>query len=645
MNRAWAIAAACVAWFSLLGADVAFAAHGDHSKPSSEATALAPGWGPLGFTPPSAGSYALPPLFPASDGAVLDSRGTPTTLHALYGDSVVLLSFVFASCNDVNGCPLATSVLHRVQKRAAARPELAGKLRLVSLSFDPKRDTPDVMRHYGEAFADREVDWSFLTTNSDAELKGILEAYDQSITQEIDEHGRPTGNIAHILRVFLIDPKQRVRNIYTVSFLHADTLINDIETVLAESESVGGDAPRARNGRLNSGLQGPGDVRAGYERPDYRSRSSALASRRGEAIDLFARAARAPLGLPSVPNPAANPLTREKVALGRKLFYDRRLSRNGTISCAMCHVPEQGFTNNEIATAVGIEGRTVRRNAPTIYNVAYVDRLFHDGREPTLENQIWGPLLAPNEMGNESAEAVVAKLRALPDYDGLFEGAFAGRGATRESVGMALASYERTLVSGNSSFDRWRFGGESDALSEAARRGFELFIDEAACSSCHTIGAESARFSDGNFHNTGIGYSASKPSSAKLRRIAIGPGRFIDVESALIDRVAEAKPTDLGRYEITQDPIDRYKYRTPSLRNVALTAPYMHDGSLATLRDVIAFYDRGGVPNPTLDPRIRPLGLTDRNIDDLVAFLDALTGASVDALVGDAFAAPVGDSR
>jgi len=513
----------------------------------------------------------------------------------------------------------------------------------VSLSLDPARDDPDVMRRYGEAFPDRGDDWKFLTTKSDADLQPILDAYDQSVTLEIDEHGQATGNMSHILRVFLIDSKKRVRNIYTVSFLHADTLINDIETVFADEARSGkaSDIPPATP-RVR---QGSGDVRAGYDRVDYRSRSSSLSARSGAEIDLFQRASRPALGLPKVVTPPANPLTPEKVALGRRLFYDRRLSQNGTLSCAMCHVPEQGFTNNEIATAVGIEGRTVRRNAPTLYNVAYVDRLFHDGREAELENQIWGPLLARNEMGNSSEEAVLATLRAIPEYAGLFRKAFGTRWPTRESVGMALASYERTLVSADSDFDRWRFGGQTEALSPSAWRGFDLFTGKAACSTCHTIGTESALLSDGDFHNTGIGYSASNRPTPPFRRVAIGPGRFIEVESALIDRVAEERPTDLGRFEVTRDPNDRWKYRTPSLRNVTLTAPYMHDGSLATIRDVIAFYDRGGIPNPGLDPRIRPLELSDRNVDDLVAFLDTLTGSDVDALVGDAFAAPVGNSH
>jgi cytochrome c peroxidase len=343
--------------------------------------------------------------------------------------------------------------------------------------------------------------------------------------------------------------------------------------------------------------------------------------------------------------PADNVLTPAKVALGRKLFYDRRLSLNDTFSCAMCHIPEQGFTNNELATAVGIEGRSVRRNAPTVYNVAYLERLFHDGRETRLEHQVWGPLLARNEMGNPSIGAVVEKIRATRDYDGLFESTFAGRGLTMETIGMAIASYERTLVSGDSPFDRWHYGKDASAVDEAVKSGFRLFTGKAGCNACHTVETDAALFSDRGLHNTGIGYTVSIAKGSSPMRILVAPGQYLTVDRALVAQVSERRPSDLGLYEITQDPADRWRYRTPSLRNVALTAPYMHDGSLATLADVVSFYDRGGIPNETLDPLIRPLGLSAEERDDLVSFLGALTGSDVDELVSDAFAAPIGDAR
>jgi cytochrome c peroxidase len=344
-----------------------------------------------------------------------------------------------------------------------------------------------------------------------------------------------------------------------------------------------------------------------------------------------------------VPLPTREPPTARQIALGRRLFYDRRLSHNGTLSCAMCHIPEQGFTSNELATAIGIEGRTVRRNAPTVLDSAYLERLFHDGRETSLEQQVWGPLLARNEMGNPSVGALLERIRALPDYRGRFEAAFPQRGLGMETLGRALASYERTLVTGGSAFDRWYYGGEDGALGAEARRGFELFRGKAGCASCHPIGADHALFTDHSFHNTGIGYRAAMARTPTRRTLQVAPGRTLEVDAALLAPLAGPAPADLGRYEVSLDPDDRWSYRTPSLRNVALTAPYMHDGSLSTLADVIDFYDRGGEPNPLLDPRLRPLGLSPEERRALEAFLGALTGGDVESLVADAFAAPVGD--
>jgi cytochrome c peroxidase len=341
--------------------------------------------------------------------------------------------------------------------------------------------------------------------------------------------------------------------------------------------------------------------------------------------------------------PADNPITPAKIALGRKLFFDRRLSHNDTLSCAMCHIPAQGFANNEMATAVGIEGQTVRRNAPTIYNVAFLRRLFHDGRESRLEQQVWSPLLERNEMGNPSIGYVIDKLNRMPEYAGLFAAAFDGRGATMETLGMALASYERTVIAAASPFDRWYFGKNSAALSDTARRGFRLFTEKAGCAGCHTIAADHAVFTDQEFHDTGIGYRQAMGLSAGERRIQVTPERSVTFDPAVLGSAAERPPSDLGRYEITGDPDDRWKYRTPTLRNVALTAPYMHDGSLRTLREVVEYYTAGGVPHALLDGRIRPLALAAAEIDDLVAFLESLTGDNVADFVVDAATAPVGD--
>ncbi|MGI9233868.1 MAG: cytochrome-c peroxidase, partial [Woeseiaceae bacterium] len=347
--------------------------------------------------------------------------------------------------------------------------------------------------------------------------------------------------------------------------------------------------------------QGPGDFREGYERAEYETDSLSLQSRRGARTDLLAVLESPPLGLPPVPLPADNPGTEESVRLGRKLFFDRRLSANNTISCAMCHVAEQGFAQNELRNPVGIEGKSVRRNAPSIYNVAYVSRLFHDGREMSLENQIWQPLLANNEMGNLSIGIVIERIRSLSDYDTLFAAAF-GRGPDVQTIGMALANYQRMLVSGDSGFDRWYFDKDKKALSAAAQRGFALFRGKARCVACHTVGSDFALFTDGEFHNTGIGYYATmRPAVAELD-VLLAPGRSEQVRTDLLETTGTVQFSDLGRYEVTGLPADRWRYRTPILRNVALTAPYMHDGSLASLRDVLEFYNRGGVPNEVLDP-------------------------------------------
>ncbi len=198
----------------------------------------------------------------------------------------------------------------------------------------------------------------------------------------------------------------------------------------------------------------------------------------------------------------------------------------------MCHIPEQGFTSNEMATAVGFEGSSVPRNTPSLYNVAYVSRLFHDGREDALEQQVWGPLLARNEMANPSVGAVLKKLRQIPDYAGRFEAVFDGRGPGMETLGQALAAYQRTLVSGNSPFDRWHFGGDETALDAPAKRGYALFAGKAGCVGCHSVGQEQALFTDQQLHNTGLGYQKSMGIRAPKKRVTLAPGVFVDVDWA-----------------------------------------------------------------------------------------------------------------
>jgi len=359
--------------------------------------------------------------------------------------------------------------------------------------------------------------------------------------------------------------------------------------------------------------------------------------------EALARAKTPPLGLPPTPVPKDNPLTVEKIALGRKLFFDRRLSANGTMSCAMCHVPEQGFTQYELRTPVGVEGRSLKRNAPTILNVAHQESMFHDGRDTSLENQVFGPLLAANEMANPSIGHAIETIRGAADYDGLFERAF-GSPVDVRNLGQAIASYERTVLSGNSPFDRWRYGGDETALTDAAIRGFKLFVGDAGCASCHLIGDEDAVFTDHALHDTGIGYRNEQ--NARLNTpvpVEIQPGVVIQLSRAAVNAVGEPPAKDLGRHEVTRDPADLYHFKTPGLRDVARTAPYMHDGSISTLAEVVAYYDEGGYPSPGLDPAIRRLGLSDGDRRDLVAFLESLDGDAIEHLIADARSAGVGN--
>jgi len=617
-------------------------AHGGQHDEKEPPVILAPGYSDLTFDAPPAGSYELPVLGHAGGGNVLGSDGKPVDLSSLLGDKPVIMSFVYTTCDDVNGCPLATYVMGQVAKRIDRDPALNGRVRFVSLSFDPANDTPQVMAAYGDQFRPDGTDWRFLTCDTKDTLAPILEGYNQTVAEEYGEDGVAVGRYSHILRVYLIDEQRQIRNIYSVSFLHADTIINDVKTVLAQSP-----VPRAMTVALDGNtLHGAGDDKRGYGTAHYETHSDHLPSRLGEAQDLISMTNPAPLGLPPVVAPADNPLTPAKVSLGRKLFFDRRLSLNQTISCAMCHVPEQGFAHNELATAVGLEGRTVRRNSPTIYNVGYMKKLFHDARDDRLEHQVWQPLLAVNEMANPSVSAVVNKIRNLTDYDDLFEQAFDGSPAGIATVGMALASYERTIVSGNSAFDRWHFGGETDAMSASARRGFEVFTGKGGCTSCHVIADDYALFTDQMLHNTGIGFERSmRPPVTEPQRVLLAPGITIDVDPNAVTESSEKPPADLGHYEISQDPADRWKYRTPGLRNIALTGPYMHDGSLTSLEDVVSFYVRGGIPNELLDPQLKPLSLNAKEQTDLVTFLESLTGDNIDRLISDAFAAPVGNFK
>jgi cytochrome c peroxidase len=325
------------------------------------------------------------------------------------------------------------------------------------------------------------------------------------------------------------------------------------------------------------------------------------------------------LGLPPLGGPRSSPPSAAKIALGKKIFFDQRLSADGSISCSSCHKPELAFTDGQ-AVAEGIGHRLGTRNAPTLLNVAYNTTFFWDGRRDSLESQALDPLINPREHGFKSYEPLLALLRSDREYGSAFRSAFSINSGSigMEHVGQALAAFERTLVAGNSPFDRYQYGGDERALSDSAKHGLSLFQGVARCATCHTIGKQSALFTDNEFHSVNVGLQKIAPRLADLTTKLVAArqsGASLDETVLSQDDLAE-----LGRFAVTLKPTDIGKFRTPGLRNVALTGPYMHDGSVATLRDAveIELYNRGTDSG-------RPLILTPIEKSDLVSFLEALT--------------------
>jgi cytochrome c peroxidase len=314
------------------------------------------------------------------------------------------------------------------------------------------------------------------------------------------------------------------------------------------------------------------------------------------------------LGLPALTDTALPGDRILQIELGRRLFLEPHLAEDGVVSCSMCHVPEHGFALNTLATATGRGGIILRRNAPSLLNASLAKSLFRDGRMHSLEDQIWGPLLNIEEQWNPSVDDVVSRLKARAAYNKAFRSAFAGQGISKQLISAALAAYERSLVAAGSPFDQWYFGKDSSAASAAALAGFELFRTS-GCIHCHSIAPNHASFSDDSYRNTGIEWARINGRLGAVKGVA-----------------------DLGRFEVTGRNIDRYAFRVPTLRNVALTFPYMHDGSLATLREVVDFYDSGNGDDPQRDTRLRRLNLTEDEKNQLVAFLESLTSANAEAL-------------
>ncbi|MGO9847145.1 MAG: cytochrome-c peroxidase [Methylocella sp.] len=314
--------------------------------------------------------------------------------------------------------------------------------------------------------------------------------------------------------------------------------------------------------------------------------------------------------------------TAQLAALGDKLFDDKRLSVDDTVACKTCHDPTKGFTDHRgnSATSAGVQDKHGQRNAPTILNAMFQASQFWDGRSPTLEEQAKLPILNPVEMGQKTPEDVVAKVAKIPEYSDAFKTLF-GREPTYDDIAAAIAAFERTKYSGNAPFDRF-LAGNPQAISDQAQRGWALFQGKGRCSSCHAFNVVSPLFSDQKFHNIGI--AAHVKNFSELARNALGILKSGDTKQ--IDELAlQTSYSELGRFLVTKNPADIGAFKSETLRNIGVTAPYMHDGSLATLFDVVDHYNKGGVPNPFLDGGMQRLALSEAEIDDLVAFLFTLT--------------------
>ncbi len=330
-----------------------------------------------------------------------------------------------------------------------------------------------------------------------------------------------------------------------------------------------------------------------------------------------------PLGLkaltPVAVVPGFNPVTKAKFELGKQLYFDPRVSKDGTVSCATCHNPEKGWTDG-VTTSIGIAGQVGSRNAPTVLNTAYGRTMFWDGRAPSLEAQAQGPIQNKIEMGDQSYEEIIARLRTIPGYQDQFKKVF-GTEVTLDGMAKAVATFERAAaLSGNSPYDQYIGGPGIDpvttALSESAKRGMVLFglelneDDEfrpqgvvrkkANCTSCHA----GFNFTDEKFHNLGVGWDESAARFADLGRWAVAP-------------IGAKDPADIG------------SFKTPTIRDITRTAPYMHDGSESSLEAVVEYYNRGGNKNPHLDVDMKPLNLTDQEKADVVAFMKSLTGTPI----------------
>ncbi len=296
--------------------------------------------------------------------------------------------------------------------------------------------------------------------------------------------------------------------------------------------------------------------------------------------------------LPAVPQPADNIGTPARVELGRALFFEPRLSGNGAMSCATCHNPSLGWSDG-LKTAVGWHGKVLGRATPTVVNTAYNTQFMWDGRKKSLEDQALGPMKSADEM-NTDFKVSLARLHVLPQYVAMFEKAYPGEGITEATIAKAIAAFERTVISRDSPFDRW-LAGDRQAITLSQWRGYKVFTDPSKgnCAVCHG----GANFTDNGYHNIGL---------------------------------SQGGEPDAGRFNIEKVASMKGAFKTPTLRDIELTAPYFHDGSAATLREVVEHYARGGDDRRNLSPLVKPLKLSEQDKQDLVAFMKSLTGRRVE---------------
>jgi cytochrome c peroxidase len=315
----------------------------------------------------------------------------------------------------------------------------------------------------------------------------------------------------------------------------------------------------------------------------------------------------------------------QKVELGRALFFDKRLSEDRTVSCATCHDPASAFTSGD-AVAVGVREQKGARNAPTLLNSVFSKSYFWDGRVATLEEQAKHPLLNANEMGMKNEGALVERVAEIDEYRKSFRSVFPREGITLDTIANAIAAFERSLVSRDAPFDRF-ISGDKTALSDLQKQGWELFKGKAKCIDCHAHTAAAPFFTDAKFHNTGV--RAKQSTFEALSQQADNLRTKTDLSALAHD----PQFSDLGRFLVSRDKKDLGAFKTPTLRDIELTGPYMHDGSIRTLLDVLRFYNQGGVKNPMLDEKMAPLNLTEQEMNAIVEFLRALTSDDVLRLV------------